>query len=29
MMRLDKFLAKMGAGSRQEVKSYIRQGWYL
>lgn len=26
MMRLDKFLAKMGAGSRQEVKSYIRKG---
>ena len=26
MMRLDKFLSKMGAGSRQEVKSYIRKG---
>ena len=26
MMRLDKFLAEMGAGSRQEVKKYIRKG---
>lgn len=26
MMRLDKFLAKMEVGSRQEVKSYIRKG---
>ena len=26
MMRLDKFLAEMGVGSRQEVKKYIRKG---
>ncbi len=26
MIRLDKYLADMGAGTRQEVKKYIRQG---
>lgn len=26
MLRLDKYLADMGAGTRQEVKKYIRQG---
>ena len=26
MIRLDKFLADMGAGTRAEVKKYIRQG---
>lgn len=26
MIRLDKYLAQMGCGSRQEVKKYIRQG---
>ena len=26
MMRLDKYLADMGIGTRQEVKRYIRQG---
>ncbi len=26
MIRLDKYLAEMGAGTRQEVKRYIRQG---
>ena len=25
-MRLDKYLAEMGAGTRQEVKKYIRKG---
>lgn len=26
MMRLDKYLAEMGVGTRQEVKKQIRQG---
>ena len=26
MIRLDKFIADMGEGTRQEVKKYIRQG---
>ena len=26
MMRLDKYLADMGEGTRQEVKKYIRRG---
>ena len=26
MIRLDKFLADMGVGTRSEVKKYIRQG---
>ncbi len=26
MIRLDKFLADMGIGTRAEVKKYIRQG---
>ena len=26
MIRLDKYLADMGIGTRQEVKKYIRQG---
>ena len=26
MIRLDKFLSEMGAGTRQEVKQYIRKG---
>ena len=26
MIRLDKYLAEMGAGTRSEVKKYIRQG---
>ena len=26
MIRLDKYLADMGIGTRQEVKRYIRQG---
>ena len=26
MMRLDKYLADMGVGTRSEVKNYIRQG---
>ena len=26
MLRLDRYLAEMGAGSRQEVKKYIRKG---
>ena len=29
MIRLDKYLADMGAGTRQEVKKYIRQGRVL
>ena len=26
MMRLDKYLAEMGEGTRQEVKAFIRKG---
>ena len=29
MIRLDKYLADMGEGTRQEVKKYIRQGRIL